>query len=124
MEEAITGDFALIKAWKADRYGNLIFRKSARNFNVPMAKAAPITIAEVEEIVDVGDLSPEDIDVPSMYVQRVIKGEFFEKRIEVRGMSNFMIDSVIIQFQNLSVSQCDNMVKKRKKPVNCPLETC
>jgi 3-oxoacid CoA-transferase len=85
MEEAITGDFALVKAWKADRFGNLIFRKSARNFNIPMAKAAPITIAEVEEIVDVGELSPEDIDVPSMYVQRVVKGEFFEKRIEVRA---------------------------------------
>ena len=83
MEEAITGDFAIVKAWKADRYGNLIFRKSARNFNIPMAKAAPVTIAEVEEIVDVGDLNPEDIDVPSMYVQRVVKGEFFEKRIEV-----------------------------------------
>ena len=83
MEEAITGDYALVKAWKADRFGNLIFRKSARNFNIPMAKAAPITIAEVEEVVDVGELSPEDIDVPSMYVQRVVKGEFFEKRIEV-----------------------------------------
>lgn len=98
MEEAITGDFALIKAWKADRFGNLIFRKSARNFNVPMAKAAPVTIAEVEEIVDGGELSPEDIDVPSMYVQRVVKGEFFEKRIEVNGRSQFIIDSGIIHF--------------------------
>ena len=64
MEEAITGDFALIKAWKADTFGNLVFRKSARNFNIPMAKAASVTIAEVEEIVDNGDLNPEDIDVP------------------------------------------------------------
>lgn len=90
MEEAITGDFALVKAWKADRYGNLVFRKSARNFNIPMAKAATVTIAEVEEIVDVGELSPEDIDVPSMYVQRVVKGEFFEKRIEVRVMCDHL----------------------------------
>ena len=83
MEEAITGDFAIIKAWRADCYGNLIFRKSARNFDIPLAKAAPVTTAEVEEVVDVGDFNPEDIDVPSMYVQRVVKGEFFEKRIEV-----------------------------------------
>lgn len=82
MEEAITGDFALIKAWKADRAGNLIFRKSARNFNVPMAKAANTTIAEVEEIVDVGSFSPEDIHLPSVYVDRVVKGECYEKRIE------------------------------------------
>ena len=83
MEEAITGDFALVKAWKADHFGNLVFRKSARNFNIPMAKAAKVTIAEVEEIVNGDELDPEDIDVPSMYVQRVVKGEFFEKRIEV-----------------------------------------
>lgn len=83
MEEAITADFALVKAWKADTFGNLVFRKSARNFNIPMAKAAKVTIAEVEEIVDGGELNPEDIDVPSMYVRRVVKGEFFEKRIEV-----------------------------------------
>ncbi|XP_033127366.1 succinyl-CoA:3-ketoacid coenzyme A transferase 1, mitochondrial-like [Anneissia japonica] len=82
MEKAITGDFALIKAWKADRAGNLIFRKSARNFNVPMAKAAKITIAEVEEIVDVGTFAQEDIHIPSIFVHRVIKGEKYEKRIE------------------------------------------
>lgn len=82
MEEAITGDFALIKAWKADRMGNLIFRKAARNFNAPMAKAAKITVVEVEEIVDVGSFSPEDIHIPSIYVDRVILGKNYEKRIE------------------------------------------
>lgn len=80
MEEAITGDFALIKAWKADRHGNLIFRKSARNFNPAMAKAARITIAEVEEIVD--ELDPDNVHVPSVFVHRVIKGDSYEKRIE------------------------------------------
>jgi 3-oxoacid CoA-transferase len=81
MEEAITGDFALIKAWKADRYGNLVFRKSARNFNVPMAKAARCTIAEVEEIVQ-DTFVPENIHLPSIYVQGVVKGERYDKVIE------------------------------------------
>ncbi|GLV34169.1 Succinyl-CoA:3-ketoacid CoA transferase [Carabus blaptoides fortunei] len=82
MEEAITGDFALIKAWKADKAGNLIFRKSARNFNPPMCRAAKIGIAEVEEIVDIGCLDPNEIHVPGIYVHRIIKGEKYEKRIE------------------------------------------
>ncbi|XP_038049652.1 succinyl-CoA:3-ketoacid coenzyme A transferase 1, mitochondrial-like [Patiria miniata] len=82
MERAITGDFALVKAWKADKAGNLIFRKTARNFNPSMAKAAKITIAEVEEIVDVGTFDPESIHVPSIYVQRVVKSDKLEKRIE------------------------------------------
>lgn len=82
LEEAITGDFALIKAWKADKFGNLIFRKSTPNFNVPMCKAAKITIAEVEEIVEIGEIPPEQVHVPSVYVQRVLLGKTFEKRIE------------------------------------------
>ncbi|KAG8199045.1 hypothetical protein JTE90_021058 [Oedothorax gibbosus] len=82
LEEAITGDFALIKAWKADKFGNLIFRKSTQNFNVPMCKAAKITIAEVEEIVEIGEIPPEQVHVPSVYIQRVFVGEKFEKRIE------------------------------------------
>lgn len=82
MEESITGDFALIKAWKADRAGNLIFRKSARNFNAPMARAAKITIAEVEEIVETGEFVPEDIHIPSVFVDRVVQGANYEKRIE------------------------------------------
>ncbi|KAM3962256.1 LOW QUALITY PROTEIN: succinyl-CoA:3-ketoacid CoA transferase [Aphomia sociella] len=81
LEEAITGDFAFVKAWKADKYGNLIFRKSARNFNPAMCKAARITIAEVEEIVD--EIEPDQVHVPSIYVHRIIKGEY-EKRIERR----------------------------------------
>jgi 3-oxoacid CoA-transferase len=80
MEEAITGDYALIKAWKADRHGNLIFKKSARNFNPAMCKAARITIAEVEEIVD--DIDPDVVHMPSIFVHRVVKGDQFEKRIE------------------------------------------
>ncbi|KAJ8933410.1 hypothetical protein NQ318_007472 [Aromia moschata] len=82
MEEAITGDFALIKAWKADPFGNLIFRKSARNFNPTMAKAAKITIREVEEIVEMGAIKPDDVHLPGIYVDRIIKGEKYEKRIE------------------------------------------
>ncbi|KAJ8929037.1 hypothetical protein NQ314_018306 [Rhamnusium bicolor] len=82
MEEAITGDFALIKAWKADPVGNLVFRKSARNFNPTMAKAAKITIAEVEEIVKLGDIEPDEVHLPGIYVDRIIQGEKYEKRIE------------------------------------------
>ncbi|XP_007487472.1 succinyl-CoA:3-ketoacid coenzyme A transferase 1, mitochondrial [Monodelphis domestica] len=82
MERAITGDFALVKAWKADRSGNVIFRKSARNFNLPMCKAADTTVVEVEEIVDVGSFAPEDIHIPKIYVHRLIKGKSYEKRIE------------------------------------------
>nr|BAE27096.1 unnamed protein product [Mus musculus] len=82
LEEAITGDFALVKAWKADRAGNVIFRKSARNFNLPMCKAAGTTVVEVEEIVDIGSFAPEDIHIPKIYVHRLIKGEKYEKRIE------------------------------------------
>lgn len=82
MEHAITGDFALVKAWKADKAGNLTFRKTARNFNPPMCKAGQITIAEVEEIVENGEIAQEDVHVPHIYVQRVIKGGNYEKRIE------------------------------------------
>lgn len=82
LEHAITADFALVKGWKADRAGNVIFRRSARNFNVPMCKAANTSVVEVEEIVDVGSFAPEDIHVPNIYVDRVIQGEKYEKRIE------------------------------------------
>lgn len=84
LEEAYPkADFALVKAWKADRHGNLVFRKTARNFNAMIATAGKITVAEVEEIVEPGELDPDHIHVPGIYVQRVIKGEF-EKRIEQR----------------------------------------
>ncbi|XP_066598458.1 succinyl-CoA:3-ketoacid coenzyme A transferase 1, mitochondrial [Prorops nasuta] len=85
LERAIVGDFAMIKAWKADTAGNLIFRKSARNFNPVMCKAAKIAIAEVEEIVDVGQLDPDQIHLPGIYVDRIVKGLTFEKRIEKRS---------------------------------------
>lgn len=84
MEEAYPkADFALVKAWKADRFGNLIFRKTAANFNPMIATAGKITVAEVEEIVEPGELDPNAIHTPGIYVQRVIKGSF-EKRIEQR----------------------------------------
>jgi 3-oxoacid CoA-transferase len=82
LEEAITGDFALIKAWKGDTAGNLVFRATARNFNPDCAKAAKICIAEVEELVQPGEIAPDDIHLPGIYVQRIIKGEKYEKRIE------------------------------------------
>ncbi|EFA75383.1 3-oxoacid CoA-transferase [Heterostelium album PN500] len=82
LEEAITGDFALIKAWKADTRGNLVFRNTARNFNPPMATAGRITIAEVEEIVEAGELKPDEIHLSGIYIARVIKGPSYEKRIE------------------------------------------
>lgn len=81
LEESITGEFAIVKAWKADRYGNLVFRHTAMNFNPMAATAGKITVAEVEEIVEPGELEPSQIHTPGIYVNRVIKGTF-EKRIE------------------------------------------
>ncbi len=86
LEEALTADFALIRAWKADTMGNLIYRETARNFNPMMATAAKITVAEVEEIVEPGELDPDFIHTPGIYVKRVIQGQF-EKRIEKRTVS-------------------------------------
>ena len=83
MEESITGEFAIVRAWKADRYGNLIFRDTAMNFNPMAATAGKITVAEVEEIVEPGELNPSEIHTPGIYVNRVIQGTF-EKRIERR----------------------------------------
>lgn len=86
MEESISGDFAFVKAWKADTTGNLVFRKSARNFNPDVATAGKICIAEVEEIVPVGSLDPDQIHLPSVYVHRIIKAEQNEKRIEFKTL--------------------------------------
>jgi 3-oxoacid CoA-transferase A subunit len=83
MERGITGDFAIVKAWKADRYGNLMYRMTARNFNPLCAMAGRVTIAEVEEVVDVGKLDPDQIHTPGVFVQRVVVGKH-EKRIERR----------------------------------------
>jgi 3-oxoacid CoA-transferase subunit A len=84
LEPAITGDFALVKAWKGDRYGNLVYRHTAMNFNPMMAMAGKITIAEVEEIVEVGALDPNHIHTPGIFVHRIFKGDRYEKRIERR----------------------------------------
>jgi len=83
LEEALYGDFAIAKAWKADRYGNLMFRKTARNFNPMAITAGKIAVVEVEEIVEVGELDPDEIHLPGIYVNRLIKGTF-EKTIEQR----------------------------------------
>lgn len=82
LERGIVGDFALVKAWKADPLGNLVFRKTSRNFNPVAAMAGKITIAEVEEIVEVGELNPDEIHTPGIYVQHVLLGADYEKRIE------------------------------------------
>src|SRR2546429_3913229 len=82
MERALEADFAFIKAWKGDKWGNLVYRKTARNFNPMMATAANVTIAEVEHLVEVGELNPDSIHTPSVYVKRIFQGELFEKRIE------------------------------------------
>ena len=84
MELAYNADFSIVKAWKGDEAGNLIFKGSARNFNACMAGAAKITIAEVEELVPVGALDPNQIHIPGIMVQRIFQGEKFEKRIEQR----------------------------------------
>jgi 3-oxoacid CoA-transferase subunit A len=82
MERALKADFAFVKAWKGDKWGNLVYRKTARNFNPMMATAAKITIAEVEHLVEPGELEPDLIHTPSVYVNRIFQGELFEKRIE------------------------------------------
>ena len=91
MEHALHANFAIVKAWKGDKFGNLVFRKTTRNFSVPMAKAGTITIAEVEHLVEPGELDPDHIHVASVYVHRIFQGTNYEKRIErktVRLMNN------------------------------------
>src|ERR1700760_3536314 len=84
MEHALHADFAIVKAWKGDTLGNLVFRKTTRNFSTSMAKAGTITIAEVEELVQPGELDPDSIHVPGIYVHRIFQGQGYEKRIERR----------------------------------------
>ncbi len=84
LERGLTADFAFVKAWKGDRWGNLIYRRTARNFNPMMATAAKITIAEVEELVELGELDPNAVVTPGIYVKRVVRGKNYEKRIEKR----------------------------------------
>jgi 3-oxoacid CoA-transferase subunit A len=84
LESALTADFAIVKAWKGDTEGNLIYKAAARNFNPMMAMAGKITVAEVEELVPAGTLDPNQIHTPGIFVQRIFQGERFEKRIEQR----------------------------------------
>ena len=84
LENALTADFAIVKAWKGDTEGNLIYKATARNFNPMMAMAGKITIAEVEELVPAGTLDPNQIHTPGIFIQRIFQGEKFEKRIEQR----------------------------------------
>ncbi len=84
LETALTADYSIVKAWKGDKAGNLIYRGTARNFNPPMAMAGKITIAEVEELVEPGELNPNEIHTPGIFVQYIFQGEKFEKRIEQR----------------------------------------
>jgi 3-oxoacid CoA-transferase subunit A len=82
IEDAFDAEFAIVKAWKGDSYGNLIFKDTARNFNAPMAMAGKTTIVEVEELVEIGQLNPNEIHVPGIYVHRIFQGSNYEKRIE------------------------------------------
>lgn len=82
MEKALHADYAIVKAWKGDKYGNLVFRKTTRNFSTSMAKAGRITIAEVEHLVEPGEIDPDDVHVASVYVHRIFQGSDYQKRIE------------------------------------------
>uniref|UniRef100_A0A5S6QNC1 Succinyl-CoA:3-ketoacid-coenzyme A transferase n=1 Tax=Trichuris muris TaxID=70415 RepID=A0A5S6QNC1_TRIMR len=93
LEHAINGDFALVRAWKGDRAGNLVFRKMARNFNVPMAKAAKVCIAEVEELCEVGAIDPDDVDLPGIYVHRVVRSsgeKLIERLVHAQAKQQFV----------------------------------
>ncbi|OYT16057.1 MAG: succinyl-CoA--3-ketoacid-CoA transferase [Bacteroidetes bacterium 4572_77] len=87
LEHGLTADFAVVKAWKGDASGNLVYRETANNFNQPMAMAGKITIAEVEELVPVGSLNPNEIHTPGIFVQRIFQGTDYEKRIEFETVS-------------------------------------
>lgn len=88
METALHADFAIVKAWKGDTLGNLVFRKTTRNYSVPMAKAGNITIVEVEHLVQPGEIDPDQVHVPGIYVHRIFEGKNYEKRIERKTISN------------------------------------
>jgi 3-oxoacid CoA-transferase subunit A len=91
MEHALKADFAFVKAWRGDKWGNLVYRKTARNFNPMMATAAKVTIAEVENLVEVGELGPDLIHTPSIYVKRIFQGEMYERRIERRTLRKAVV---------------------------------
>ena len=87
LEHAIRGDFAIVKAWKGDAWGNLVFRKTSRNFNPLCAQAGKVTIVEVEQLVPVGEIDPDHVHLPSIYVQRIFQGTSYEKPIEQRTLT-------------------------------------
>jgi 3-oxoacid CoA-transferase subunit A len=93
MERALKADFAFVKAWKGDRMGNLVYRKTARNFNPMMAMAAKVTIAEVEHLMEVGELDGDSIHTPSVFVKRILQGELYERRIERRTVRKSLVVS-------------------------------
>jgi len=93
MERALRADFAFVKAWKGDKWGNLVYRKTARNFNPMMATAAKITIAEVEHLVEPGELNPDMVHTPSVYVKRIFQGKGFERKIEKRTVRKAVVGS-------------------------------
>jgi 3-oxoacid CoA-transferase subunit A len=92
-EDPLGADFAFVKAWKGDKWGNLVYRKTARNFNPMMATAAKITIAEVEHLVEAGELDPDLVHTPSVYVKRIFQGDMFERRIERRTVRKAVASS-------------------------------
>jgi 3-oxoacid CoA-transferase subunit A len=91
LERGLTADFAFVKAWKGDTLGNLVYRKTARNFNPVMATAARVTIAEVEELFEPGDLEPDSVHTPSIFVRRIFRGPRYEKRIEKRTVRKAVV---------------------------------
>jgi 3-oxoacid CoA-transferase len=114
MEEAISADFGLIKAWKADKAGNLLFRMTASNFNPPMCKAADFSIVEVEEIVEIGEIPPDQVHIPGIYVNKFFKGENYIKRIErlkIRKRENQINNN--IDKSNLDAIQSRERIVKR-----------
>ncbi|CAE7653922.1 OXCT1, partial [Symbiodinium microadriaticum] len=115
MEEAITGDFSLVKAWKGDTHGNLVFRASSRNFNPECAKAGKVCIAEVEDLVQPGELAPDDIHLPGIYVNRIIKGDSYEKRIERLTVSNLETASSSSIPASAKLSGRDRIVRRAAK---------
>jgi 3-oxoacid CoA-transferase len=112
LEEAITGDIGLVKAWKADRYGNLMFRGTARNFNPDCAKAARFTIAEVEEIVEVGSLKPEEIHLPGVYIHAIICAPEIEKRIEKTTVSDKITSKNIDPAKEVASKMREKIVRR------------
>jgi 3-oxoacid CoA-transferase subunit A len=89
LERGLTADFALVRAWRGDRLGNLVYRRTARNFNPMMATAAKVTIAEVEELLEPGEIDPDAVVTPGIYVKRIVAGELYERRIERRTVRKY-----------------------------------